>query len=183
MDEKYGLLQKNAMVVDLGAAPGGWSQVAKNKVGAKGLVLACDLLPMPPPTGVDFIQGDFSTAEIKQKLLAHLAGERADVVLSDTSPNLSGIRVQDQMAAMTLAQHVLQFSELCLRPGGYVAIKLFQGEGLQAWLAQAKTMFQQVKLSKPAASRNGSRELYAIGLNYIERDARQAMHAPQQSQK
>lgn len=166
MDEKYDLLRKNAMVVDLGAAPGGWSQVAKNKVGAKGRVLACDLLPMLPQAGVDFIQGDFSTAAIKQKLLAHMAGRRADVVLSDTSPNLSGIRMQDQMAAMALARHVLQFAALCLRPGGHVAIKLFQGEGIKEWLAQIKTMFQQVALNKPAASRNNSRELYAIGMRY-----------------
>lgn len=162
LDDKYKLLKNKAVVVDLGAAPGGWSQVASARVGAEGLVLACDLLPMPPLTNIEFVQGDFSTEAVRQTLLKMLKGKPPDLVLSDMAPNLSGIRLRDQAAGMALAQHALDFAIRCLRPGGHFIVKVFQGDDLADWATRVKEAFKQVNFSKPKSSKDASRELYIV---------------------
>ncbi|MGD8498351.1 MAG: 23S rRNA (uridine(2552)-2'-O)-methyltransferase RlmE [Chromatiales bacterium] len=161
------LLRPGMTVVDLGAAPGGWSQVAAAVVGARGCVLATDLLEMDPLPGVEFIQGDFREQEVLDRLLESLGADKADLVISDMAPNISGMGAVDQPRAMYLAELALDLCREVLRPGGDLLVKLFQGEGFDAYMAELRRVFRQVKVRKPKASRARSRELYVLARNYV----------------
>lgn len=164
--EKERLLKPGSVCVDLGSAPGGWSQLAARLVGAKGRVIALDLLEMEPVPGVDFLLGDFTTAETVAALKERLHGTPVDLVLSDMAPNISGNRAMDQPRSMALVEEALLFAEEVLRPGGDVLFKAFQGEGLDRFVSDLKTRFRTVKRLKPKASRPESREIYLLARNY-----------------
>jgi 23S rRNA (uridine2552-2'-O)-methyltransferase len=157
------LLKPGMVVVDLGAAPGGWSQVARTQVGARGLVLALDLLEMEPLPGVTFLQGDFREDAVVAALAASLAGRTIDLVLSDMSPNISGIAMSDQARVMHLAELALEFAAKHLKHGGNLLVKVFQGSGFQEFLRQMRAQFKSVVTRKPEASRGRSSELYLLG--------------------
>ncbi len=157
------LLRPGMVVVDLGAAPGGWAQVARAQVGAHGLVVALDMLEMPPLPGVTFLQGDFREETVVDALAAALAGRGIDLVLSDMSPNISGIAMSDQARVMHLAELVLEFAVKHLKPRGNLLVKVFQGSGFQEFLGAMRTRFESVVTRKPEASRGRSSELYLLG--------------------
>jgi len=168
-DRKEHLLRRGQVVLDLGAAPGAWSQYARRKVGPTGRVIASDILPMEAIAGVDFVQGDFREQPVIDELLA-LTGERGvDVLLSDMAPNLSGMDVIDQPRAMYLAELALDTAGRVLKPGGGALIKVFQGAGFQELTAAARRQFKGVRFLKPAASRSRSPEIYllASGLRLV----------------
>lgn len=160
------LLKPRMRVVDLGAAPGGWAQVSRKLVGEQGQVVALDLLPMAPISGVTFIQGDFREDEPLAQLRAALGGEAVDLVLSDMAPNVTGMAAVDQPRAMYLCELALDFAEAVLKPGGALVVKAFQGEGFEAFLQKLRTTFAKVVSRKPKASRARSRELYLVATNY-----------------
>lgn len=168
LQNKYHLVKSGDIVVDLGAAPGSWSQSLIEWVGHKGRVFALDLLPMDPLPGVDFIQGDFSDDVVLNQLLESLQGNEVNLVFSDIAPNMSGIKVSDQARAMYLAELVLDFARQHLVKSGALLIKVFQGEGFDAYLASIKKMFKKFSIHKPDASRGRSREVYILGLSKIE---------------
>jgi 23S rRNA (uridine2552-2'-O)-methyltransferase len=157
------LLKPGMVVVDLGAAPGGWSQVAAAKTGAGGRVIAVDLLPMDSLRNVTFLQGDFRDEAVAQALERELAGRPIDLVLSDMSPNISGIVLSDQARAMHLAELALEFAVKHLKPGGSLLVKVFQGSGFQEFLREMRSCFMRVMTRKPEASRGRSNELYLLG--------------------
>jgi 23S rRNA (uridine2552-2'-O)-methyltransferase len=157
------LLAPGHLVVDLGAAPGGWSQVAAGRVGPRGRVIAVDLLEMPPVRGVLFLQGDFRDAAVAGELERALAGQKADLVLSDMAPNLSGIAGSDQARMLELAELALEFSVKHLKPQGNFLVKVFQGAGFEEFLKTARSRFQTVVVRKPEASRSRSSEVYLLG--------------------
>ena len=163
LDERLQLLRPGQLVVDLGAAPGSWSQYASSRVGSSGKVIALDLLAMETLPDVDFIQGDFREQNVLIALERVLNASKVDVVLSDMAPNISGVRSVDQTQAMYLAELALDFAGEHLRPGGSWVCKVFQGEGFDALLQQARSMFAQVKVHKPESSRHRSREQYIAG--------------------
>lgn len=167
LQEKYRIVKSGDMVVDLGAAPGSWSQLLAEWVGAKGEVFALDLLPMDTLEGVDFLQGDFTEEAILNELLRRLDGRTVDLVLSDMAPNMCGIKMADQARAMYLAELVLDFAQHYLNRTGSLLIKVFQGEGFDAYLAEVRKLFSKVSIHKPDASRDRSREVYILGLNKI----------------
>ncbi len=150
------------MVVDLGAAPGGWTQVAAKRVGPKGRVVAIDLLEMEAVPGAAFIRGDFSTAAGLADVEAALGGARADAVLSDMAPNLSGIAISDQARSMALAELARDFALAHLKPGGAFLVKVFQGEGYEEFHRSLRAGFGKVVVRKPEASRGESAELYLL---------------------
>ncbi len=162
LDAKDHLLRPGMTVADLGAAPGGWSQVAARAVAPGGRVVALDLLPMAPVPGVEFIQGDFREEAVLRALTDLLGGARLDLVMSDMAPNVSGIAAVDQPAAMYLCELALDFAREALKPGGGLVVKAFQGEGFDPWLIELRRAFAQVKSRKPKASRAKSRELYLV---------------------
>ena len=166
LDDRHRLLKPGGVVVDLGAAPGGWSQVAADRVKPHGVVVALDLLPMEPLEGVQVIQADFEEEAGLATLLAALPEGRADLVLSDLSPNISGVRVADQARSMGLAELALELAQEVLRPGGALIVKLFHGAGFDAWVATARPMFGDLRVRKPEASRAESREVYAVAENF-----------------
>ena len=157
------LLKPGMVVVDLGAAPGGWSQVAAAKAGTGGRVIAVDLLPMDSLRNVTFLQGDFRDEAVAQALERELAGRPIDLVLSDMSPNISGIALSDQARAMHLAELALEFAVKHLKPGGSLLVKVFQGSGFQEFLREMRSCFMRVMTRKPEASRGRSNELYLLG--------------------
>jgi 23S rRNA (uridine2552-2'-O)-methyltransferase len=159
------LLRPGMTVVDLGATPGGWSQVARVQVGPRGLVFALDILEMEPLPGVTFLLGDFREPGVEGQLSAALAGRPLDLVLSDMSPNISGIALSDQARAMHLAELALEFAVKHLKPGGSFLVKVFQGSGFQEFYRQMQTSFEKVATRKPEASRGRSNELYLLGSN------------------
>jgi 23S rRNA (uridine2552-2'-O)-methyltransferase len=161
--ERDKLLKPGQVVVDLGAAPGGWSQVAAATLGARGRVIALDLLPMEPLRNVIFLQGDFREDAVVGALERELAGRPIDLVLSDMSPNISGIALSDQARAMYLAELALEFSVKQLKPGGSLLVKVFQGSGFQEFLRTMRGSFAQVVTRKPEASRGRSNEMYLLG--------------------
>lgn len=163
MDKKDRLLVPGQLVVDLGAAPGSWSQVAVAKLGAQGKLLAVDILPMEPLAGVHFIQGDFREQEVLDALLLALGGRRADLVISDLAPNISGIGMSDQARSVHLCELALEFARLCLKPGGSLLVKVFQGAGFVEFLAEMRKAFAKVDSRKPEASRGRSSEMYLLG--------------------
>ncbi len=156
------LLKPGMLVVDLGAAPGGWSQMVRRRMGESGRVLALDILPMQGLGGVEFLQGDFREAEVLQQFEALLDGARVDLVLSDMAPNISGVAVADQMRAMHLAELALAFASDWLNPGGTFVVKLFQGAGFDDYVRELRATFGRVTMRKPKASRARSREVYAL---------------------
>lgn len=156
------LIKPGMLIVDLGAAPGGWSQFAVRALQGRGEVIALDVLPMPEVAGVTFIQGDFREQECLDRLLSALKGRKADLVMSDMAPNLSGIDSVDQPRAMHLAELALEFSAGVLKPGGDLLVKLFQGSGFQELVRAARGRFMSVKMRKPEASRARSAEVYLL---------------------
>ena len=161
--DKDRLLRPGMLVVDLGAAPGGWSQVAAERVGATGRVLAIDLLEMAPIPGVEVIQGDFGDDAILADLEARMGGRPADLVISDMAPNISGIASTDQARSVLLAELALDFAVRHLKPGGDLLVKLFQGEGFDRFRAGMGEAFERVVVRKPKSSRDRSSEVYLLG--------------------
>ncbi|MBI1733157.1 MAG: RlmE family RNA methyltransferase [Gammaproteobacteria bacterium] len=166
LDEREKLLKPGQTVVDLGAAPGSWSQYASRRVGPAGRVVAVDILPMQPVRNVRFIQGDFSDENVFRHCLDALAGTHADLVISDLAPNLSGIRVTDQARSMHLAELVLDFACRTLCKGGDLLIKVFEGAGTEGFRRELARRFQRVTVRKPRASRDASREYYVLARGY-----------------
>jgi len=162
IQHKDRVLKAGQFVLDLGAAPGGWSEYASGIVGAAGKIVALDLLPMQPIAGVEFVQGDFTEQETLQRLLALCGGRRFDLVLSDMAPNLSGMHSVDQPKSIYLAELALDMAQNHLNPAGAFVVKLFQGEGCDELIASLRRTFDTVKLRKPNASRARSSEIYAI---------------------
>ena len=162
LDQKDRIFKPGQVVVDLGAAPGGWSQVAVERVGDQGRVLASDILPMDAIAGVDFVQGDFTEQQVLDQLLETLGDRRADVVISDMAPNMSGMAAVDIPAAMGLVELALDMAQQVLKPGGVFVAKVFQGEGFDALLAEMRKSFATVVSRKPDASRARSREIYQV---------------------
>ena len=163
---KERLIRAGSVVVDLGAAPGAWSQFAAGVVGPQGRVLAVDLLPLAPVAGVEIFQGDFREESVMNALLASLGGTPVDLVMSDLAPNMSGTRVVDQPRAMYLAELAADFASQVLRPGGNLVVKLFQGEGFQEYVEAMRARFASVRMRKPSASRSGNRETYLVARNF-----------------
>ena len=156
------LLSAGTVVVDLGAAPGGWSQYAARKLAGRGRVIALDLLAMDAIPGVTFLQGDFREQPVVDALLAELGGERVDLVLSDMAPNISGVDVVDQARAADLESLALDFALQVLGPQGAFVMKVFQGAGFQELLGEARRRFATVRMRKPKASRSRSSETYLV---------------------
>jgi 23S rRNA (uridine2552-2'-O)-methyltransferase len=167
INEKDRLLKKGMVVVDLGAAPGGWSQIAADIVGDKGQVVALDILPMDPLPGVTVLEGDFHEEAVLQQLLAAIGGRPVDLVMSDMAPNISGMRSVDQPRAMYLAELTLDLAKTVLKPGGEMLVKVFQGEGFDEFIKECRGCFRKVIIRKPAASRPRSREVYVLARNYF----------------
>ena len=162
IDEKDRLLKPGQVVVDLGAAPGGWSQYAAKRLGDSGLLVAIDLLPMDPVSGVTFIEGDFTSKTGLEQVRMALSGRQVDVVLSDMAPNLSGIAVSDQAKSMYLAELARDFAQLQLKREGAFLVKVFQGAGYDDYLKSLRRAFQKVVVRKPDASRDESAEQYLL---------------------
>ncbi|MDY0046271.1 MAG: RlmE family RNA methyltransferase [Thauera propionica] len=163
VDERDHLLKPGAIVVDLGSTPGSWCQVAVKRCGAKGKVLALDILPMEPVAGVDFLHGDFTEDTVLEDLESRLEGARVDVVLSDMAPNLSGVASVDQARSIHLCELALDFAVRHLKPGGQFLVKIFQGEGFMEYRKQMEAAFASVQVRKPKASRDRSAEVYLLG--------------------
>ena len=166
LDDRDRFLRPGSRVVDLGAAPGGWSQVAAARVGAKGRVIALDVLPVEPVPGVTFLQGDFGTDAVLEALRAEVGARAIDVVISDLAPNVSGVAVVDQPRAMHLAELALDFAGECLVEGGTLVTKLFQGIGFDELVAAVRRRFKRVAVRKPKASRPESREVYLVAQGF-----------------
>lgn len=166
INEKDRLLRPGLLVLDLGSAPGGWSQVASNLVGSKGKIIATDILPMESVKNVDFIQGDFREQSVLDEILAHLGGARPDLVISDIAPNITGIDSADQAGSIYLLELALDLVRRVLKPQGHFVAKLFQGEGSDAYLKDLRRSFDKVTVRKPAASRPRSREVYFVARGF-----------------
>lgn len=166
LSQKDRLIRPGMLVMDLGSAPGGWSQVAAALVGDKGRVLATDILPMDPLVNVDFIQGDFREEAVLNQILEQLHGQKPDLVMSDMLPNISGISSADQAGAIYLLELALDMVRRVLKPGGSFVAKLFQGVGSDAYLKELRTAFEKVSIRKPAASRSRSREVYVVAKGF-----------------
>jgi len=166
IDRRAKLLQPGAVCLDLGAAPGAWSQYAARRVGARGRVVATDILPMPELPGVEFVQGDFREPEVFDKVLGLLPARQVDVLLSDMAPNLSGVDAIDQPRALHLAELAVEMAEGVLKPGGHALIKVFQGSGFTELLQSVRRRFGRVKLIKPEASRSRSPEMYLLAMQF-----------------
>ena len=166
LQKKDGFIEAGMTVVDLGAAPGGWSQVTAELVGHKGKVIASDILPMDSLAGVEFVQGDFTDETVLNEVLARLDDIRADLVISDMAPNMSGIRDIDQPQAMCLAELALAMAKVVLKPGAALLMKVFHGEGLDALQKELKLSFNTVKVRKPKASRARSSEIYLLSVGF-----------------
>src|SRR5688572_26786451 len=170
IDERDKLLRTGQVVVDLGAAPGGWSQVLAKRIGPAGKVIAIDLLEMEPVSGVTFVQGDFGSKRGLQAVEAALEGGRADLVLSDMAPNMTGIAMTDQARSMDLAELARDFALLHLQPDGALLIKIFQGAGYDEYLLSLRRAFRKVVIRKPDASRGESAEQYLLARGLKEAD-------------
>ncbi len=166
VDQREKLLRPGLVCLDLGAAPGAWSQYASKRVGRRGRVVATDILPMDPIVGVEFVQGDFREPDVVAALQALLPERGVDLVLSDMAPNLSGIDAVDQPRSMYLAELALDTAGSVLKPGGTALIKVFQGSGFTELLAAARQRFAKVRMLKPDASRARSPELYLLAKDF-----------------
>ena len=157
------MLKRGDVAVDLGATPGGWSQVAAKRMGDSSLVIALDLIEMEPLHNVDFIQGDFREDDVLKQLEEKLAGRRVGLVMSDMAPNMSGVPLVDQARVMYLAELGLEFSKVHLKPDGAFLVKVFQGSDYENFLRAMREVFKTVAVRKPDASRDRSAELYLLG--------------------
>jgi 23S rRNA (uridine2552-2'-O)-methyltransferase len=166
IDRREKLLHPGAVCLDLGAAPGAWSEYARRRVGAAGRVVASDILPMAQLPGVEFVEGDFREDAVFSRVLALLPQRGVDVVLSDMAPNLSGVDVIDQPRSMYLGELALDMAQRVLKPKGTALIKVFQGAGFQELLAGTRAKFGRVKLVKPRASRARSPEMYLLAMQF-----------------
>jgi len=164
IDERDHLIKPGMVVVDLGATPGGWCQVAANKLGQHGKIIALDLLPLHPLPRVEFIQGDFRDDAVLAQLEEKLGGQQIGLVISDMAPNISGIESADQARAIHLAELALEFAVQHLKPGGAFLVKVFQGVGFEDYLKLMRSHFGKVVTRKPKASRDRSSEQYLLGL-------------------
>ncbi len=162
IDDRDRILAPGAVVVDLGAAPGGWTQVAVRRAGPRGRVIAIDLLEMEPVAGATFLRGDFAAPDGLAAVESALGGAKADAVLSDMAPNLSGIAITDQARSMALAELARDFALAHLKPGGAFLVKVFQGAGYDEFLRSLRAAFARVVVRKPDASRGESAELYLL---------------------
>lgn len=169
IDERDHVLQPGRTVVDLGAAPGGWAQLAVERVGRQGRVVALDILPMENLPGVIFLQGDFTGQEIFDELKKVLDGAEVGLVMSDLAPNISGVSSVDQPRAMYLAELALEFARKMLAPGGDFVAKVFQGAGFEQFHKEARSLFQLANVRKPKASRARTNEVYIVAKNYYGR--------------
>jgi 23S rRNA (uridine2552-2'-O)-methyltransferase len=166
IDRREKLLKTGHVCLDLGAAPGAWSQYARRRVGPKGRVIATDILPMEALPGVEFVQGDIREPEVFERVLALAPRGQVDLVLSDMAPNLSGVDVVDQPRSMRLAELALEMAAGVLKPGGGALIKVFQGSGFEELVRTARAGFGRVKLVKPPASRTRSSEMYLLAMQF-----------------
>ncbi|GJM14016.1 MAG: ribosomal RNA large subunit methyltransferase E [Pseudohongiella sp.] len=166
IQEQDKLIRKGMTVVDLGAAPGGWSQIAARLTGEKGQVIASDILPIDSLPGVDFLQGDFTEDAVLQQLLEMLKEQQADLVISDMAPNMSGMKDIDLPRVMYLAELALDLARTVLKPGGGFLVKVFHGEGIEQLQKELKSSFSSVKVRKPKASRARSSEIYLLGAGF-----------------
>ncbi|MET0660663.1 MAG: 23S rRNA (uridine(2552)-2'-O)-methyltransferase RlmE [Steroidobacteraceae bacterium] len=166
LNEKDRLIRPGMLIMDLGSAPGGWSQVAGRLVGDKGRVLATDILPMEPVKNVDFIQGDFTEEAVFNQILAALNGAKPDLIISDIAPNITGIDSADQGSSIYLVELALDMVRRVLKPKGNFVAKVFQGTGSDAYLKDVRTSFEKVSVRKPAASRPRSREVYVVAKGF-----------------
>ena len=166
IDKKERLLKPGMRVVDLGAAPGSWSQYVTEKLDGNCTIIELDLLPMDALPSVELIQGDFREDVVLDKVIDALGDRNADLVMSDMAPNITGNKVVDQPRSMYLAELALDLAKQTLKPGGSFICKLFQGEGTDAFIADARKSFSRVKAAKPKASRAGSSEIYLVARNY-----------------
>ena len=167
IDERDHLIKAGMVVVDLGATPGGWSQVAANKVGDKGKVIALDLLPLVPIPRVEFILGDFREDSVLAQLEEKLGGKQIGIVISDMAPNISGIDLSDQARSIYLAELALEFAVRHLMPGGAFLVKVFHGVGFEDYVKVMRKHFARVVSRKPKASRDRSNEVYMLGIDKI----------------
>ena len=165
IDRKERLLKPGMTCVDLGAAPGGWSQYVTQTLDGRARIVAVDLLPMDALPDVEFLQGDFREDEVLSELLEMLGESRADLVMSDMAPNISGTKAVDQPRSIYLAELALDFARRVLAPGGSFVCKLFQGEGFDEFVRETRNSFERVRVIKPEASRPGSREVYLVARN------------------
>ena len=166
IDEKDHILKPGMTVVDLGAAPGSWCEYAARKIGEKGHIIALDILPMDALADVTFIQGDFREEEVYDQLLMTLGDTPVDLVMSDMAPNISGMKAVDQPRAMYLAELALELADKVLVDGGDLLIKVFTGEGLDAFKQELRTRFKKILVRKPKASRPRSPEIYLLARGY-----------------
>jgi len=166
IQEKDHILKHGMTVVDLGAAPGGWSQVASHIVGASGKVVALDILPMDSLAHVEIIQGDFTEPSVFEQLLEVLEGQEVDLVMSDMAPNISGIKVVDQPRAMYLAELALDMAQNVLRNNGDFLVKVFHGSGFDSYINMLRSLFNKVVTRKPKASKSNSREVYLLARGF-----------------
>ncbi len=166
IQEQDRLIKPGMNIVDLGAAPGGWTQIAKKMVGNSGQVIALDILPMEPISGVEIIEGDFREDGPLNRLHEILVGKPVDLVISDMAPNVSGMTAVDQPRAIYLCELTLEFARESLKPGGVMLVKLFQGAGSDQYLKDVRSSFKKVVIRKPKASRPRSREVYLVAEGY-----------------
>lgn len=166
LDQKERLFKKGMTICDLGAAPGGWSQYLSQKFSGQMQIYALDILPMEPLLGVDFLCGDFTEDNVLQSLSQKMVEKQVDAVISDMAPNFSGHKQVDVLKSMYLAELALDFAFSMLKPGGFFLVKLFQGEGFDQYLKNVHARFQQVKILKPQASRDRSREVYLLAKGF-----------------
>ena len=166
LNEKDRLIRPGMRILDLGSAPGGWSQVASRIVGAKGRVLATDILPMDGLPNVDFIQGDFTEDATVEQLLGWLGGGRFDLIVSDIAPNITGISSADQASSIYFLELALDTVRKTLEPGATFVAKMFQGSGSDQYLKELRAHFDKVSIRKPAASRKESREVYLVAKGF-----------------
>lgn len=167
IDDKDHLIKPGMVIVDLGSAPGSWSQVAMQRLQGKGSVFALDILEMQPVPGVEFLQGDFREDVVLAQLESKLEGRQVDLVISDMAPNISGINVTDQARVAHLAELALEFAKDWLKPGGSLLVKVFAGSGFDEILHTMRQSFGQVVTRKPKASRDRSSEIFLLGLKKI----------------
>lgn len=166
INEKDKLIKPGMLVMDLGSAPGGWSQVASKLVGSKGKVIASDILPMDSLADVEFIQGDFTEQSVFDKIMTAVNGVPVDVVISDMAPNISGVSTADQASSIYLVELALDMASQVLKPKGSFVVKVFHGEGYEEFVKAVRPYFETVVVRKPEASRARSREVYLVGKGF-----------------
>lgn len=167
LDQKDSLIKPNSVILELGAAPGGWTQYLSRQAGNKAIIVASDILPMDALPDVQFVLGDFTEQATADEITQVMGNRRADLVLSDMAPNLSGVGSSDQARAMALVELALESASEFLTENGAFAVKVFQGEGFDAYMKEVRNRFKNVKVRKPAASRPRSREVYVVARNLI----------------